>query len=373
MAKKNEQTFSRKLGLQQRVLPAYRAPFFQTLASKIEGGLSLFAGSPRPVEAIHTASQINGVELVKANNQHIFSKQFYLCKQTNIIEWLESSDPDVLIVEANARYLSTPEAIEWMHERSRKVLGWSLGAPPLRGALSSFRQKRRINLLSQLDGLISYSERGAEEFYKLGVSQDKIFVAHNAAAHRPSTPPPHKSKKKSGALNILFVGRLQIRKKLDNLFRACLEMEDQPNIVIAGDGPDRRHFELIAAKIYPKAVFVGAKYGDELIKYYSEADLFVLPGTGGLAVQEAMANGMPVIVAQGDGTQDDLVRPENGWLIPPDDQDALVSALKDASSDPLRLIKMGKKSFGITQNEINIDTMADKFIHAINAINQVAS
>ena len=49
----------------------------------------------------------------------------------------------------------------------------------------------------------------------------------------------------------------------------------------------------------------------------------MLPGTGGLAVQQAMAHGLPVIVAQGDGTQDDLVRPENGWQIPPDDLAAL--------------------------------------------------
>jgi len=30
-----------------------------------------------------------------------------------------------------------------------------------------------------------------------------------------------------------------------------------------------------------------------------------------------MAYGLPVIVAEGDGTQSDLVRPENGWRIPP--------------------------------------------------------
>ena len=32
-----------------------------------------------------------------------------------------------------------------------------------------------------------------------------------------------------------------------------------------------------------------------------------------------MSHGLPVIVAQGDGTQDDLVREENGWQIRLDD------------------------------------------------------
>ena len=43
--------------------------------------------------------------------------------------------------------------------------------------------------------------------------------------------------------------------------------------------------------------------------HFAGADLFVLPGTGGLAVQEAMSYALPVIVAKGDGTQEDLVRP----------------------------------------------------------------
>ncbi|MFN8426382.1 MAG: glycosyltransferase [Anaerolineales bacterium] len=69
-----------------------------------------------------------------------------------------------------------------------------------------------------------------------------------------------------------------------------------------------------------------------------------LPGTGGLAVQEAMSYGLPVIVAQGDGTQDDLVRKENGWQVPPDDFDALVATMKDALSDAARLREGWEKS-----------------------------
>ena len=373
MKKSKEQiTFKGKLALQQRVLPSYRVPFFQALASKCEDGLSLFAGAARPIEAIKYAAEIEGVKLSKAENKHILGKQFYLLNQTNVINWLEETDPDILIVEANPRYLSTPSAVKWMHEKNRKVLGWGLGAPPISGLLNEFREKRRLDFLSHLDGIISYSERGVKEYQDIGIPAEKVFVAHNAAVHRPLTPPPLRSGKKSGPMNILFVGRIQKRKKLDRLFHACAELAQKPNIVVVGDGPDKPYFEFLAAKIYPGAVFVGAKYGDELRQYYANADLFVLPGTGGLAVQQAMANGLPVIVAQGDGTQDDLVRPGNGWLIPPDDQSALKSTLKDALSDLPRLRKMGAESFRITFEEINIDTMAEKFINALNKVIKVS-
>ena len=100
--------------------------------------------------------------------------------------------------------------------------------------------------------------------------------------------------------------------------------------------------------------------------YFVEADLFVLPGTGGLAVQEAMSHGLPVIVAQGDGTQDDLVRAGNGWQIPPNDFDALLAALRDALSDPARLRAMGAESYRIVSEEINLEKMVEAFVQAVN-------
>ncbi len=101
-----------------------------------------------------------------------------------------------------------------------------------------------------------------------------------------------------------------------------------------------------------------------------EADLFVLPGTGGLAVQEAMSYGLPVIVAQGDGTQDDLVHAGNGWQIPPDDFSALVSIMKEALSDAARLRRMGSESYRIVSEEINIEKMVETFIKALNTVTQ---
>jgi len=145
-------------------------------------------------------------------------------------------------------------------------------------------------------------------------------------------------------------------------------MESKPRLIIVGDGPERAALDSLAKEIYPAAEFIGAKHGAELKPYFEQADLFVLPGTGGLAVQEAMSYGLPVIVAKGDGTQDDLVRAENGWQIQPEDFGALVSTMKTALSDRARLQKMGKESFRIVSEEINIQKMADVFVDALNSV-----
>ena len=352
--------YSGRLALQQRVLPGYRVPFFDLLAGSCENGMSLFAGLPRPIEMI-SSGKTQIAELRQADNIHLFGGAFYLCHQKGLINWLEEWNPDSLIVEANPRNISTSSAVKWIHTRGRKTVGWGLGAPRVNG----LRKQGWFSFLSQFDTLIAYSQRGAQEYAALGFPREKIFVAHNSVSPaptfdlRPSTfnlPP-----------TILFVGRLQARKRIDSLLRACAEMESKPRLVIVGDGPERAALELLAKDVYPAADFIGEKHGAEVKPYFAEADLFVLPGTGGLAVQEAMSYGLPIIVAKGDGTQDDLVREGNGWQISADDYGVLVSTMKNALSDMARLRKMGMESFRIVSEEINIQKMVDVFVKALNA------
>jgi glycosyltransferase involved in cell wall biosynthesis len=355
------------LALQQRVIPAYRAPFFDLLAKSCQGGLSLFAGQPLPIESIPTAAGFETAQLTATHNQHFRDPQssLYLCRQPEIIEWLEAQDPAALIVEANPRYLSTRRAIRWMQRRGRPVLGWGLGAPRGGNPLERFF---RLRFLRSLDGIIAYSRRGAEEYRSLRLG--RVFVAYNAVSPRPRQAPPDRALHPDRIPTVLFVGRLQERKRLDILLRACASLATrlQPRLVIVGDGPARAEFQSLAQTIYPQTEFVGALHGPELAPYFAAADLFALPGTGGLAVQQAMTHGLPVIVAQGDGTQDDLVRPESGWQVPPGDQAAFTATLRQALADLPRLRKMGAESYRIVAEEINLEAMAAAFVRALNEV-----
>jgi len=369
--------YSGRLGVQQRVLPGYRVPFFDLLAESCEGRMSLFAGNARPNEMISSGEpQIS--KLTQAQNIHLFSGAFYLCYQRGIINWLEEWNPGALIVEANPRYLATSSAVKWMHAHVRKILGWGLGAPPLtlcpspreappKGAGRGVGVRERARFISQFDAMISYSQRGADEYAELGFPREKIFVAYNSVSPAPTQRPDHRPQTMDRA-TILFVGRLQARKRVDHLLRACAEIGSKPRLIIVGDGPERTVLESLAKEVYPAAEFVGEKHGAELKPYFAEADLFVLPGTGGLAVQEAMSYGLPVLVAKGDGTQDDLVRAGNGWQIPAEDYGALVTAMKNALSDAARLRRMGNESFRIVSEEINIQKMVDVFVQALNSL-----
>jgi len=376
--------FPGRLAIQQRVLTPYRAAFFDLLAQGCTGGLSVCAGLPRVEESIATTDLLRIAHYSFIRNLHLFRGPFYLCYQHGLPRWLSDCDPHALIVEANPRYLATHAVVRWMKRRHRPVIGWGLGArsfsfsPPVfeenRRRPRGVRDVLRFSFVSQFDALLTYSRRGVDEYAALGFPAHKIFVAPNAAVPRPVQPMPSRPQRFDAKPTILFVGRLQARKRLDLLLQACAALPEklQPGLVIVGDGPERLSLEALARMVYPSAKFTGAKHGAELVPYFCDADLFVLPGTGGLAVQEAMSYGLPIIMGQGDGTNDELVRPGNGWQIPSDDLGGLTKALRTALSDVKRLRTMGSESYRIVSEEINLEQMVKVFVEALNSAKQAS-
>jgi glycosyltransferase involved in cell wall biosynthesis len=298
-----------------------------------------------------------------ARNVWIGGGPAYVALQPGIVDWLEQWDPAALILEANPRYLSNRAAMRWMQTRGRPVLGWGLGAPPLNWPWDATRRA----YLRRFDALIAYSSLGAEQYRRIGLPSERVFVAPNAVSGPPPSL-PRRPVKKAQPLRILFVGRLQARKRVDLLLQACASLSPAPELSIAGDGPERAALEQLAHQAFPAAQFLGDRRGEKLEALFQQSDLFVLPGTGGLAVQQAMAHGLPVVVAEGDGTQSELVRPENGWLIAPGDLDGLIQALRHAAADRARLRRMGVVSHRITVEEVNIEVMVQVFLQALDAV-----
>jgi glycosyltransferase involved in cell wall biosynthesis len=357
-----------RLGLQQRVLPDYRAPFFEMLAGVCPQGLGVFAGTARPQEAIAPFTALQRAVYFPANNKHILSSAVYALLQPSFIGWLEVWDPEALIVEANPRYLSTPAAVRWMHNRNRPVIGWGLGAP----AASWLETSLRGRFLHSLDAIIAYSQTGAEQYIAAGLPAERVFVAPNAVSPRPTQGPPKRPLLfAEGRPTLLFVGRLQARKRLDTLLQACAALQPKgifPRLYIVGDGPERERLQQLADQVFPQTVFTGAKHGAELEPYFAAADLFVLPGTGGLAVQQAMTHALPVLVGEADGTQTELLRPENGLLLSDASVSTLTDTLRQALSDPARLRQMGLASYRIVSEEVNLEKMVEVFIQAVNSV-----
>ncbi len=87
----------------------------------------------------------------------------------------------------------------------------------------------------------------------------------------------------------LSVGRVAVEKNLE----AFLRLDLPGTKVVVGDGPAREAL----ARQFPEVKFLGAKTGEDLVRHYAAADVFVFPSrtdTFGLVLLEALACGLPV-------------------------------------------------------------------------------
>ena len=365
-----------RVGLEQRVLPLYRAAFFDSLARALPGTLSVFAGAPAPGEMIPQAVELHAARWTRAVNRILGAGRLSFLWQSGWREWIEAVDPDVLILEANPRYLTNGGLMQWMLARGRPVIGWTLG--PARAGKTFSRWM--LSYYRQYSALVVYSRNGAKAFGDLGISSKKVFITPNAVesgtAERLQGRPGARDEARA-ALGlgpspvILSVGRLQPRKRIEYLLRACARIGNPCQVLIVGDGPDRARLERIAADVFPAARFTGDLRGEALGRCFLAADLFVMPGTGGLALQEAMLYGKPVVAAEADGSQRDLIREqENGWLVTPGDGQELLRVLREALADPRKLSRMGAASRKIVRETATMEKMVDGFLQAIRSAGQ---
>ncbi len=374
----------RRLGIVQRVLTTYRVPFFEKLAAVSEFDVAVFAGQPMMGESIKIADALVNVQRYIANNRYVLKPENMIIWQTNIVKWLCEFNPDVLVMEANPRILSHRQAIRWMHQRRRPILGWGLGELERVGTGVSVALRNLVarKLICSFDGMIAYSTKAKADYMKAGVTSDRIFIAHNSidnsesehymaqlsdlqwvAAWRTNNGlDPHSP-------IILFVGRLITGKQIDLLIRACMPLFPRCQLLIVGDGPARSDIEQLALPYSSSIHFLGHQTGEALALSFIASDVFVLPGAGGLALHQAMSYGKSVIASFGDGTEADLIRDgQNGLLFRPGDVDDLTDKIETLLSMPERIREMGQDSLAIVRNEINLDRMADSFLLAVETV-----
>jgi len=169
-----------------------------------------------------------------------------------------------------------------------------------------------------------------------------IDLAHYAApAVRPA----------DGPMSVLFVGRLDAEKNIDQLLRALAPL---PHVRadLVGDGTRRRDLEALAADldVADRVTFHGFVSDAELVHRYAEADVFCMPGTAelqSLATMEAMAAGLPVIAADALALPHLVHHGVNGYLFEPGAITSVSRWIADLAADPAARVRMGAESRAI--------------------------
>ena len=136
--------------------------------------------------------------------------------------------------------------------------------------------------------------------------------------------------------NVLYLGRLIRQKGVDVLLRAVAALPCPPLVDIAGDGPERRRLQRLAARLGVPARFHGFVYGPAKETLWRRAAVLCVPSrrvAGGLGegaplvVCEAQAHRVPVVASHVGGIPELCDRHPDARLVVPGDPVALAAAL----------------------------------------------
>lgn len=152
----------------------------------------------------------------------------------------------------------------------------------------------------------------------------------------------------SQKITILFVSRLIERKGLQYIIPELQKIQNstdkQIRLLVVGDGPYRKELERLVKENHVEDIvqFEGQKSKEEIVPYYQNADLFILPSAKeGMpnVVLEAMACGLPIVMTPCEGSQE-LIG-ENGFIVTKEKfSDKLIEML----CDDFKLKQMGENS-----------------------------
>ena len=215
------------------------------------------------------------------------------------------------------------------------------------------RVKRGIKLygyhlaLKQFDGFLTVGQRNREYLLHYGIPEKKLFFAPHFVdndwfADRAVAEGPHRREIRAqwsandSTFIALFAGKFIPEKRMSDLVRAVGVLKARGRditavLIGAGELEEELRGEAELRRVNIK--FEGFKNQTELPAYYCVADAFVLPSsseTWGLAVNEAMACGLPAIVSDAVGCAPDLIDEGcTGFTYPVGDVRALADRLEE--------------------------------------------
>ena len=165
--------------------------------------------------------------------------------------------------------------------------------------------------------------------------------------YRPVSSP------QSGTFQVLFAGRLSVRKGIRYLLESFERLRHPAKRLVLAGGVDPR-VEPFLAKVRQRddVFFAGHVPRVKLVRLMSESHVLVLPSVEdgfGLVQSQALACGCPVIASLNTGAQDLFENGVEGYHVPIRNVDAIVENLQKLADDPDLQAAMSSRALALVQ------------------------
>ncbi|QES87988.1 glycosyltransferase family 4 protein [Rhizosphaericola mali] len=213
----------------------------------------------------------------------------------------------------------------------------------LGGGIADSEEKlnRKSTELNLADKIIVPSKFVKDSLPKEIDLQKVIMSPFGSPSINPQLKLPSLSELKTRKLKVLFVGGMGQRKGLGDLFNAMktLNGENVELIVLGSPLVDLEFYK----KQYPSFIYAGLKPHAEVLQLMSECDVFCLPSIvegRALVLQEAMSQGLPLIITPNTGGEDLIEEGKTGFLVNCGDHNKIAEKIQWLSEHKEELLEM---------------------------------
>ena len=224
--------------------------------------------------------------------------------------------------------------------------------------------------------LVCVSNKTLEQAAQVGVHRDRMVVIPNGIPAMDSKADERLSTRQEiglaeGDVLLLSVGRLVYQKGHEFLVsamglvsRAC----PPAKVAICGEGLLRSQLEaqISVLGLADSVKLLGNR--NDIERFLESADIFVLPSRWeGLpvALLEAMGMGLPVVATAVEGVEEVVQDHVQGLLVPPEEVEALASALVKLATQPETRRKMGEAARKRIAESYTIDIMCENYLRVM--------
>ena len=184
---------------------------------------------------------------------------------------------------------------------------------------------------------------------------------------------PTKSPLNPEKTTLIYIGRLDPIKNIDLLIRAAAHInESHPlQLMIVGDGPERRLLEHLTDKLRIKDCVIFTGFRRDTERCLKSADIFIIPSrTEGmsLATLEAMASGLPVVASRTAGLADMIDHQKTGLLVQPQNLSELQSAIETLITNPTLARKLARNAKKHIKQNFSLAPMINAYSNLYKSI-----